>query len=150
MQDQDIINEDERHEAATETPIGEVKDVGEGEQRNVPLAHFPSGADGTEPGEGLKLVKRFAKTPHTVVWQMTLPSGRCLSAEWEAESTDHRAQAFLYDDDRCVCQIVFFDGYQSRNVCSAVVRNALHGLVSRCGHKCRYRANKAAKEGGAK
>ena len=48
MKDQDIINEDERHEAATETPIGEVKD--EGEQRNVPLAHFPSGAEGTEPG----------------------------------------------------------------------------------------------------
>lgn len=50
MQDQDIINEEERHEAATETPIGEVKDEGEGEQRNIPLAHFPSGADGTDPG----------------------------------------------------------------------------------------------------
>ena len=28
---------------------GKVKVEGEGEQRNVPLAHFPSGADGTEP-----------------------------------------------------------------------------------------------------
>lgn len=63
MKDQDIINEKERHEAATETPIGEVKDVGEGEQRNIPLAHFPSGADGTEPGEPDKveeLKKRVA------------------------------------------------------------------------------------------
>lgn len=54
MQDQDEINEEERHEAATETPIGEVKDEGEGEQRNVPLAHFPSGAAGTEPAEDVK------------------------------------------------------------------------------------------------
>ena len=50
MQDQDIINEEERHEAATETPIGESKSEVEVEERNVPLAHFPSGADGTEPG----------------------------------------------------------------------------------------------------
>ena len=44
-------DQDEMFEAATETPIGEVKVEGEGEQRNVPLAHFPSGADGVEPGE---------------------------------------------------------------------------------------------------
>ena len=50
MKDQDIINEEERHEAATETPIGESKSEVEVEERNVPLAHFPSGADGTEPG----------------------------------------------------------------------------------------------------
>ena len=35
MQDQDIINEEERHEAATETPIGEVKAEGEGEQKKT-------------------------------------------------------------------------------------------------------------------
>ena len=38
-------------EAATETPVGEVKVEGEGEQRNLPLAHFPSGADGVEPAK---------------------------------------------------------------------------------------------------
>ena len=42
-------DQDEMFERATETPIGEVKVEGEGEQRNVPLAHFPSDADGTEP-----------------------------------------------------------------------------------------------------
>ena len=42
-------DQDEMFERATETPIGEVKVEGEGEQRNLPIAHFPSGADGTEP-----------------------------------------------------------------------------------------------------
>ena len=47
------ISEEERHEAATEEAatlesVGKLKFEGEGEQRNVPLAHFPSGADGTE------------------------------------------------------------------------------------------------------
>ena len=76
MQDQDIINEDERHEAATETPIGEVKDEGEGEQRNVPLAHFPSGADGTEPApEKLaefcqsELQREEARRLRKIVWR---------------------------------------------------------------------------------
>ena len=54
MRDQDQITEDERHEAAAEEPIDKEKSKSEVEveQRNFPLSHFPSGADGTEPGDG--------------------------------------------------------------------------------------------------
>ena len=45
MQDQDIISEDERHEAATETPAFL------GCPQHMPT-HLPSGFDGVEPGDG--------------------------------------------------------------------------------------------------
>ena len=80
--------------------------------------------------------------------QTTLPSGRCLSAEWLAESSDHRTQAFLYDDDKMVCRIEFFDGYQTRSVGLRITKQAFRGLVSKAGHMGRWRANKKAKEGG--
>ena len=44
MQDQDIISEEERHEAATETPALL------GCPQHMPT-HLPGGLDGTEPGE---------------------------------------------------------------------------------------------------
>lgn len=96
------------------------------------------------------LVKRCAKTPETIVMQTTLPSGRCLSAEWLAESSDHRTQAFIYDDDKMVCRIEFFDGYQTRNIGFCIMKQAFRGLVSRAGHMGRLRANKKAKKGCAK
>ena len=95
------------------------------------------------------LIKRCAKTPETIVMQTTLPSGRCLSAEWLAESSDHRTQAFLYDDDKMVCRITFFDGYQSRSIGFKITKQALRGLVSKAGRMARWRANKNAKKGGA-
>ena len=95
-----------------------------------------------------KLVKRCAKTPQTIVFEFVRPSGLKLSAEWEAEATDHSAQAFLYRDDKCVCQIRFFNDFQTRNVGRIITRNALYGLASLCGHAKRWRENKKAEKGG--
>ena len=54
---------------------------------------LPVGGKGVDRG-GSVIV---AKTPQTVVFQARLASGRQISAELEAESTAHQAQAFLYD-----------------------------------------------------
>lgn len=139
MNDQDIISEEERREAATEEPIG------------CPslIPQLPGGADGAEPIEETakanelpKLISRIAKTPSTVVFQFTLPSGRTISAELENEDDGHGAQAFIYDDKNCVCQIRFFGQYQNRNWAYPIVRRAINGALSKAGKQCRHRQNK--------
>ena len=142
MQDQDIINEEERHEAATEEPTT----VG---CPSLGPKVLPSGFDGVDPEDGLpKLVKKCASTPQTIVFETIRPSGLKLAAEWEAEDTGHSAQAFLYHGDKCVCQIRFFNTFQSRNLGRQITRHALNGLVSVVGHAKRNRENNKAKNGG--
>ena len=134
---------------------------GAGRAGNVPGASrpgmdtLPPGADGTEAASrpvGGKCVDRdyvsiVAKTPQTVVFQVTLGTGRRISAELEAESTSHAAQAFLYDGGNCVCQITFFNQYQGRSWTYPIVRRALNGLMSKCGKRSRYNANRKAESG---
>ena len=96
-----------------------------------------------------KLEKRCAKTPQTIVFEIVRPSGLKLSAELEAEATCHSAQAFLYRDDKCVCQIRFFNTFQTRSVGRQVTICALHGLVSLAGKNKRKKENKKAEKGGA-
>ena len=79
------------------------------------------------------------------VFDIKLPTGRKVSAELEAEATDHRTQAFLYDGDKPVCQITFFNQYQTRSYSYNIVRRALNGLASKVGHGSRVRANRKAK-----
>lgn len=86
-----------------------------------------------------------AKTPQTVVFDIKLSSGRKVSAELEAEATDHRTQAFLYDGEKPVCQITFFNQYQTRSYSYNIVRKALNGLMSKVCHSSRVRANRKAK-----
>ena len=157
----------ELHEAATEEPTDKVKVEGEGEQRKATstvhlnsssspvLPTLPPGADGTPPAAlpvGGKGVDRggsviVAKTPQTVVFDIKLSSGRKISAELAAESTEHQAQAFIYDGDKPVCHIRFFNQYQTRSYSFPIVRRALNGLMSKVGHGSRYRANRKAKAG---
>lgn len=96
-----------------------------------------------------KLEKRCAKTPQTIVFETIRPSGVKLSAEWEAEATGRSAQAFLYRDDKCVCQIRFFNDFQTRYVGRQITKQALNGLCSVVGHAARWRKNRKAKKGGA-
>lgn len=91
---------------------------------------------------------RVAKTPQTVVFDITLSTGRKVSAELEAEATDHQTQAFLYDGEKPVCQITFFNQYQSRSYSYKIVRKALNGLMSKVGHNRRVRANRKASGAG--
>lgn len=130
--------DDELHEAATEEPIADAGRVG-----NVPGASRPGtvGGKGVDRGSSVFI----AKTPQTVVFDVKLSSGRKLSAELEAESTEHQAQAFIYDGAKPVCQIRFFNQYQTRSYSFPIVRRALNGLMSKVGHGSRYRANRAAK-----
>ena len=111
------------------------------------LAKRLSAGRGGRDGTG-EIERRIAKTPQTIVFETISPSGLKLSAEWEAEETCHGAQAFLYKDDKCVCQIRFFNTFQTRNVGSHITRGALYALTSLCGHAKRWRENKKA--GGAK
>ena len=118
MQDQDIISEEERHEAATETPVGEVKVEGEGEQRNVPLAHFPSGADGTEPGESDKFFKigdapiRFVTSVRTTCIKCVV-NGRKFCVE-------------IFRVEPVGCEIFLYDnGEQKMSMKSMVGRNLM-------------------------
>ena len=78
------LSEEERHEAATEAPVGEVKPEGEGEQRNVPLAHFPSGADGVEPAKA-KNTNLTNSTNKTNPSNPLNPSNPCLKVSEEAK-----------------------------------------------------------------
>ena len=140
----------ELHEAATEEPTTGATGVSP-----VGVTTLPSGADGTPAAAipvGGKGVDRggsvvVAKTPQTVVFQARLASGRQISAELEAESTAHQAQAFLYDGEKPVCQILFYNQYQGRGYSYNIVRRALNGLMSKVGHGSRYRANRKAKAG---
>lgn len=121
-------------------------------------ANLPSGADGTPAAEltfGGKGVDRgssvvVAKTPQTVVFDARLSSGRKLSAELEDESTEHQAQAYLYDGEKPVCHILFFNQYQTRRYSFPIVRRALNGLMSKVGHRSRNRSNRKAKSGEVK
>ena len=87
-------------------------------------------------------LKKFASTPNTRVAQITLPSGRKLSCELEAEQTASRAQAWLYDNEKCVCRIEFFDRYQTMGFASGITRGALYALASKAGRNVRRKRGK--------
>ena len=91
------------------------------------------------------LDKRIAKTPQTIVFETIRPSGMRLSAEWEAESTCHGAQAYLYKEGKCVCRIEFLNEFQSRNVGRAITLMALKGLCSVVGRNAMKKANRKAR-----
>ena len=107
MQDQDIISEEEKHEAATEAPVGEVKVEGEGEQRNVPLAHFPSGADGTEQAKPVSEDAR-QKLEQAVIRQLQKLSqiaDLALAAEAKSNSKHVKLGSKYLENSKALCAI---------------------------------------------
>lgn len=149
MQDQDIINEEERHEAATEEPTTV------GCPSLVPGA-IPPGADGVKPGESTK--------NKTVVKSIKWPEGFSVAVEkngrkivgviqecgayLEDETYPYRFLATVYEGNDIVFSITSCARglYFQKQILKAAMREAVM-LLS---HMRRWRANRAVKEGGAK
>ena len=149
MQDQDIINEEERHDAATEEPTT----VG---CPSLGPKVLPGGFDGVEPGQDTKnkTVTKSIKWPEGFTYEIER-NGRKLvgviqecGAYLEDETYPYRFFATVYEGNDIVFSITSCARglYFQKKILKAAMLEAVM-LLSR---KRRWRANRAAKEGGAK
>lgn len=147
MQDQDIINEEERHESATEEPTTP------GCPQHMPT-HLPSGFDGVEPGQDTKnkTVMKSIKWPEGFSFEVA-KNGRKLvgviqecGAYLEDETYPYRFFATVYEGT----DIVFSITSCARGLYfqKKILKSAMHEAVTILSHCRRLRANKKAKNGG--
>ena len=77
------------------------------EQRNVPLAHFPSGADGTEPGKPVSEEAR-AKLEQSVIrmrQKLTKIADLALAAEAKSSNANVRLGSKYLENSKAIAEI---------------------------------------------
>ena len=158
MNDQDQINEEERHEAATEEQINGAAGV-----RALP--HFPSGADGTEPAPKMERGKgRLFKYKHisscrgTRIYDRVVINGAHLHADLHFDNggLEQHGSVYVGDSPRAFCFVTFNTSGATK--CDYAMRGLLAGIANRLVYhhknlikrKAKWAAAKAAKKGGAK
>ena len=161
MQDQDIISEDERHEAASEEPAAV--------QQHMPT-HLPSGFDGVEPGAGravsmkpphkgkLFKSKHISSCHGTYIYDFVCINDAHLRAELHFDNggLEQHGSVYVGDSPRAFCFVTFNTSGAMK--CDYAMRGLLAGIAKRLVYhhknlikrKAKWAAAKAAKEGGAK
>ena len=108
------------------------------EQRNVPLSHFPSGADGTEPAPEMKRGEgRLFKNKHNSSCHGTYIYDRICINDAHIRATLHpdngglkqHATIWIGDSQMCFCYCTF--NTTSPVKCDYVVRGMLAGIAKR-------------------
>ena len=169
MQDQDIINEEERHEAATEEPttLG-ISAEAEGRAAEQPLGQcpslgpkvLPSGFDGTEPGisfgKGRLFKRKHISSCHgTYIYDYVCINDARIRASLHFDNggLENHATLWVGEGERCFCYTTF--NTSSAVKCHYLVRGMIAGLAKRLVYHHKNLINlkakwAAAKGGGAK